>query len=104
MDFGPKIDLPVLPSSLHPAPGKGKSQSVEKAAEAFESYLLGMILQEFGKATQMTKKSFAEQTQMSLFYEKVGDVMAKKGLGLKEMLSRYAKRGAKVSGENGDKR
>ncbi len=104
MDFGTKIDPPVPTSIPQPAIGKGKNQSIEKTAEAFESYFLGMILQEFAKATQMTKKSYAEETQMSLFYEKVGDIMAKKGIGLKEMLTRYAERGAKVSGKNGEKR
>ena len=84
--------------------GKDKNQSIEKTAEAFESYLLGTVLHEFAKATQMTKKSFAEETQMSLFYEKVADIMAKKGIGLKEMLSRYLERGAKVSGKNGEYR
>ncbi len=44
---------------------------IEKTAEAFESYFLGTILQEFAKAAQLTKKSYAEETQMSLFYEKV---------------------------------
>ena len=104
MDFGTKIDPPILLNGFQMGPEKEKGQSVEKAAQAFESYLLGTILQEFGKATQMTKKSYAEEMQMSLFYEKVADVMAKKGIGLKEMLSRYVERGAKVSGENGDKR
>ena len=102
MDFGTKIDPPVPMGIPQPAIGKNNSQSVKKAAEAFESYLLGTILQEFAKATQMTKKSYAEETQMSLFYEKVADIMAKKGIGLKEMLSRYAERGAKVSGKNGE--
>jgi len=104
MDFGTKIDPPVPMSIPQPAIGKSKSQDIEKTAEAFESYFLGTILQEFAKATQMTKKSYAEETQMSLFYEKVGDIMAKRGIGLKEMLSRYAERGAKVSGKNGEKR
>ena len=103
MDTGSKIGTPVLASISQPPIGKGTGQSVEKTAAAFESYLFGKILQEFGKATQMTKKSYAEETQMSLFYEKVGDFIAKKGVGLKDMLSRYAERGAKVLGKNGDK-
>ena len=102
MDMGTKIDPPVFANGLQPAIGKDAGQSVEKTAAAFE-YLLGRILEEFGKATQMTKKSYAEETQMSLFYEKIGDLMAKRGIGLKEMLSRYAERGAKVLGKNGDK-
>ncbi len=104
MGFGTKIDPPVPTNLNQPNIGKGKNQSIEKTAQAFESYFLGTILQEFAKATHLTKKSYAEETQMSLFYEKVGDIMAKKGIGLKEMLSKYADRGAKVSGENGEKK
>jgi len=102
MDIGTKIDPTVLTDRPTAAMLNNKSQSVEKVAEAFESYLLGTVLQEFAKATQMTKKSFAEETQTSLFYEKVADIMAKKGIGLKEMLLKYTERGAKVSGKNGE--
>ena len=104
MDFGTKINPPVLTDRPTPPVLNNKNQSVEKVAEAFESYLLGTVLQEFAKATQMTKKSYAEETQTSLFYEKVADIMAKRGIGLKEMLLRYTERGAKVSGTNGDNR
>ncbi len=104
MNFDTKIDPPVFTNRPAPDFGTGKGQSVEKMAESFESYLLGTVLQEFAKATQWTKKSFAEETQMSLFYGKVADIMAKKGIGLKEMLSRYLERGAKVSGGNGENR
>ena len=104
MDFGTKIDPPVPTDRPASAILNNKNQSVEKVAEAFESYLLGTVLHEFAKATQMTKKSFAEETQMSLFYEKVADIMAKRGIGLKEMLLRYTERGAKVSGGIGENR
>ena len=104
MDFGTKIDPSVLMNRRAPDIGTNKGQSVEKVAEAFESHLLGTVLQEFAKATQMTKKSYAEETQTSLFYEKVSEIMAKRGIGLKEMLLRYTERGAKVSGGNGENR
>ena len=103
MGFGTKIDPSVSPTLPQPDIGKGKNQSIEKTAKAFESYFVGTILQEFAKATHLTKKSYAEETQMSLFYEKVGDLVAEKGIGLKEMLSRYENRGAKVSGGKGEK-
>jgi len=102
MDIGTKIDPPVSTDRQASAILNNKNQSVEKVAQAFESYLLGTVLQEFAKATQMTKKSFAEETQSSLFYEKVADIMAKKGIGFKEMLLRYTERGAKVSGKIGE--
>jgi Rod binding domain-containing protein len=41
--------------------------------------------------------------QMSMFYEKVADYLAKKGLGVKEVIAKYAERGAKVSEMNGYK-
>jgi len=103
MDFDTKIKPPIPPIMPDADLGKYKNQSVEKAAEAFESYFLNTIFQEFAKANELTKKSFAEETQMSLFYEKVADIIAKRGIGLKEMLSRYMERGAKVSDKNGEK-
>ena len=40
---------------------------------------------------------------MSIVYEKVADYLADKGIGVKEMLMRYAgKENAKVSLKNGD--
>ena len=103
MDFDSKITPPIPPITPNADVGKYKNQSVEKTAETFESYFLNSILQEFAKANQMTKKSYAEEMQMSLFYEKVADLMAKRGIGLREMLSRYMERGAKVSDKNGEK-
>jgi hypothetical protein len=40
---------------------------------------------------------------MSIFYEKVAGFLAKKGIGIKQVLERYADRGAKVFKENGEK-
>ncbi len=77
-------------------PGKksgGDRGQIDKAAEQFESFLIFSMLKELEKATYSTKKSYAGEAQMSLFYEKVGDILAKKGIGIKEMIARYAQRG-----------
>ncbi len=77
--------------------------SPQKAAQEFESFLILTILKEFEKTTQFTKKSSAEQTQMSLFYEKVADFLSKKGIGIKQVLEEYMDHGAKVFKKNGEK-
>ena len=52
------------------------------------------------KTTQFSKKGYTEQTYMSVVYEKVADYLADKGIGVKEMLMRYAdKENAKVLSE-----
>jgi Rod binding domain-containing protein len=97
VDIGTKTDPIILSSTPQSMRTGDKGQSVEKAAESFESFLLQTMLKELDKAMRITKRSFAEDTQMSLFYEKIGDFMAKKGIGIKEMLVKYVERGAKVS-------
>ncbi len=72
-----------------------RSQSMEKAAEGFEAYFLTNMLKEMSKTTQFDdKKSFAEETEMSIFYEKVGEFLAKKGVGIKDAILRYLSRNA----------
>lgn len=102
MDIGTKTDPVILPGRSPSVRPGDKGQSVEKAAESFESFLLQTMLKELDKAMRITKRSFAEETQMSIFYEKVGDFMAKKGIGIKEMLTKYIERGAKVSPRKGE--
>jgi Rod binding domain-containing protein len=50
------------------------------------------MLKELGKASQLTKKSYTEETEMSIFYEKVGDYLAKRGIGIKEAIMKYLSR------------
>jgi Rod binding domain-containing protein len=95
LDSGIKISPPVFPTI-----NKGDSLSTKvtkKTAQEFESYLVFSVLKEFEKTMNFTKKSYAEQTQMSIFYEKVADIMAKKGIGIKENIERYLERETKVS-------
>jgi Rod binding domain-containing protein len=104
MDFGLKVDPPVLFSEMGKRAVRNKDESIEKTAEQFESFLMFSMLKEFEKASLSTKKSYAEQTQMSLFYEKVGDVLAKKGIGIKDMIAKYAEGRVKVSGDKDENR
>ena len=80
------------------------AQETEKVCEGFESYLILNMLKEMEKTTQLSKKKgYMEQTYMSIVYEKVADYLAHKGIGVKDMLMRYADRGnAKVLKESGD--
>jgi|GEM_PF-352257 Rod binding domain-containing protein len=80
----------------------------EKVCEGFESYFIFTMLKELQKTTQLSKKKgYAEETYMSIVYEKVADFLAHQGIGIKEMLMRYADRGdakenAKVLKGSGD--
>jgi Rod binding domain-containing protein len=104
MDLGMKIDPSTALLNLGKTTDASKRESIEKTAEQFESFLVYSMLKELGKAMTVTKKSYAEQTQMSLFYEKIGEFVAKKGIGIKDMIARYTERGAKVLHSNGEKR
>ncbi len=73
---------------------KQKMNKEEKAkvCENFESFMIFVMLKNLEKMAQIEKKESPEQTYMSFAYEKVGDYLAKKGIGIKEMLMRYADR------------
>jgi Rod binding domain-containing protein len=64
----------------------------EKVCENFESFMIFVMLKNLEKMAQPGKKESPEQNYMSIAYEKVGDYIAKKGIGIKEMLMRYANR------------
>ena len=83
---------------------KGSSKNAKAACEGFEAYLLSNLLNQLQKTTGSSEKSQAEQTYFSMFNDKMAEVLAKKGIGIKEMLMRYVERGknAKVSGEKVD--
>ena len=82
---------------------QNKELNVEKVAQDFESFLIFTMMKEMGKATHTSKKSFAEETYMTLMYEKVADYLSKKGLGIKDMLVKYMDdRNIKVLKEKGD--
>jgi Rod binding domain-containing protein len=101
MDSG--INSSSLVTSTLSKGGALNAKTTRKTAQEFESYLIFSVLKEFEKTINLTKKSSAEQTQMSIFYEKIADVMAKKGIGIREGIERYLERDtAKVSRTNDD--
>ncbi len=91
MDSGTKIDG-LTKSGTASGTQAGKRQAMEKAAEGFESFFICNMLKEMGKASQLTKKSYAEETEMSIFYEKVADYLSKRGIGIKEAIMKYLSR------------
>ena len=89
----------LTPVSLSP----DRKKSIEKAAEGFESFFIFSMLKEMGKTAQLTEKSYTQETEMSIFYEKAADYMAKKGIGIKEVITKYLTRNdAKVFSGNGE--
>ena len=78
-----------------------EAKQLEKIGRDFESHFITSMLKEMDKTTRLTKKSYREETTMSIMYEKLGDYLAKKGVGIKEMLMKYGARteNTKVSAE-----
>jgi Rod binding domain-containing protein len=73
---------------------KGRStKDVKTACEGFEAYLVSTMLNQLQKTTGSSEKSYAEQTYFSMFHEKVAEFVAKKGIGVKDVLMRYLERG-----------
>ncbi len=91
MDSGTGIDA-LAGSGAASGTKAGKRQAMEKAAEGFESFFIYNMLKELDKTAQFTKKSYAEETEMSIFYEKVADCLAKRGIGIKEAIMKYLSR------------
>ena len=91
MDSGTRIDALTATGASSDAKA-GRRQSMEKAAEGFESFFIYNMLKELDKASQFTKKSYTQETEMSIFYEKVADFLAKRGIGIKEAIMKYLSR------------
>jgi Rod binding domain-containing protein len=80
------------------------SKTTQKLGEDFESYFLTSMLKELDKTTHLSKKSYKDETYSSIMYEKLGEYLAKKGVGIKDMLMKYMERAesSKVFEETGD--
>ncbi len=86
---------------------KGRStKDVKAACEGFETYLISTMLNQLQKTTGSSEKSYAEQTYFSMFHEKVAEFVAKKGIGIKDVLMQYLERreNSKVSTGTADNR
>jgi len=82
---------------------RGKEVDPKKVAQDFESFMVFTILKELDKSISMGKKGYAENTYMAIVYEKLGDFISRKGIGIKEMLLKHMEeKKTKVSGKNGD--
>jgi len=92
-----------IPSYSELAKSK-EGKNLEKIGQDFESYFITTMLKELEKTTHLSKKSYQEDTYKSIMYEKLGDFLAKKGLGIKDMMLKYMERAedTKVFHENGD--
>lgn len=67
----------------------GDTRDAEKVGREFESFFLYFMLKELDKTTHVEKKSYMSETYRSIAYEKVGEYLAKKGIGIREMLVKY---------------
>lgn len=102
MSDGLNITKPILTPGLleHSKELKNISQTsgddpekIAKVAEDFEALFIFNMMKELDKTTKLTEKGYMSETYMSIVYEKVSQFLAKnKGIGIKEMLMRYADR------------
>jgi Rod binding domain-containing protein len=76
---------------LHPeAELQGRNKKdLGKACEGFEAYLLSTMLKEAQKTTNLFKKDNTTETYFALVNEKMAEFIAKKGIGVRQMLMRY---------------
>jgi Rod binding domain-containing protein len=109
--MGNEIKLPsesTLPSISYSQTSDGKGMAgrkkLDKALNDFESFFLSTVFKELDKTTHVSKKKgYIQETYMGVVYEKLGDYLAKKGVGIREAMTRYLDRGGtKVPGQNGD--
>jgi Rod binding domain-containing protein len=103
-----KIATEGMPSAVELIKSK-ESKALEKIGEDFESFFITSMLKDMDKTTHFgKKKSYREETTMAIVYEKVGEHLGKKGLGIKDMLLKYTardgnpKENTKVYDEKGD--
>jgi Rod binding domain-containing protein len=87
------------------SPEKISSANAEKACEGFESFFVSLMLNELQKTASFSEKGFMAENYMTIVNQKVSEFVAKKGIGIKQMLMRYMEQGAsKVSSPLGDKK
>lgn len=93
-----KSTMEIMPILSTVTREKVASANAEKACENFESFFVSLMLNELQKTATFSEKSFMEENYMTIVNQKVSEFIAKKGIGIKEMLMRYMEQGAsKVS-------
>lgn len=98
-----KATMEIMPTQSAMFNEKTVSPNVEKACEGFESYFVSLMMNELQKTASFGEKSFMEENYMAIVNQKVSEFIAKKGIGIKEMLMRYVEQGAsKVSSPSVD--
>jgi Rod binding domain-containing protein len=91
--------------SVMGAGSRNTTVNPEKVARDFESFFIFTMIKEMEKATLSSKKGFMQETYMSVVYEKLGEYLAGKGMGLKEAITKYLERdNIKVSASKVDNR
>jgi Rod binding domain-containing protein len=69
--------------------GNGERRDPEKVAQDFESIFIVFMMKEMGKTAQVRKKGYMEETYMAMVNQQVGECLARKGIGIKEMILKY---------------
>ncbi len=79
------------------AESRTRPEKTDKGVEDFEALLIFNMLKELNKTSHLTKKEYAEETYMSIVYDKVSRFIAEnKGIGIKDLLIRYQNKGGDV--------
>lgn len=98
-----KTVLDVMPIQSILQKDKNLPSNAEKACENFESFFVSLLMNELQKTVNLSDKSFMEESYMAIVNQKVSDFVAKKGIGLKDVLMRYLEQGGtKVSPSSAD--
>lgn len=98
-----KTMFDVMPIQSMLQKDKNVAANAEKACENFESFFVSILMNELQKTVSVSEKSFMEQNYMTIANQKVSEFIAKKGVGIKDMLMRYIEQGgAKVSSSSVD--
>jgi len=99
-----KTAFDVMPIQSMMYKEKPDVANAEKACENFESFFVSLLMNELQKTINLSEKSFMEQNYMTMVNQKVSEFIAKKGIGIKDVLMRYLEHGgAKVSHSSTDK-
>jgi Rod binding domain-containing protein len=78
-------------------------REIGKAARMLESYFLFVLLKEMGRLARLQGGDFSTDTYTTLLFDRLADFLARRGVGLAEMLEKGLKEKVlKFYGEIGD--